>query len=54
MLNGSQKVIGFNMADRESELCSGLIDVLCEAKINEFRGRKSVDLVLQDFRTSAQ
>jgi len=50
MLNGTQKVIGFNMAAREAELPPGPIDLLVEAKINEFRGRRSVDLVLQDFR----
>ncbi len=52
MVNGRQKVIGFNMADREPDLPEGPVDILCEAKVNEFRGRRSVDLVLQDFRSS--
>lgn len=48
------KVIGFSMADRESDLPeSGRLDLLCEPKMNSFRGRTSVDLVLKDFRPAA-
>lgn len=46
------KAIGFSMVGREPELADGPIDMIFEAKLNTFRGRTSVDLVLKDFRPS--
>jgi single-stranded-DNA-specific exonuclease len=50
------KAIGFGMADRIEELMSagGKCCLAFTPKINEWQGRRSVDLVVSDFQAGAQ
>ncbi len=45
--------IGFMQGDRRDEIIIGeKIDVICEVELNEFNGQKTIQLVLQDFKSS--
>lgn len=45
--------VGFMLGNRRDELIIGeKIDVVCEVELNDFNGRRTIQLLLQDFKTS--
>jgi single-stranded-DNA-specific exonuclease len=49
------RAVGFNMGERLQDLQAGdLCDVVFEPMVNDFRGRRSVEWRIQDFKTTQQ
>lgn len=48
-----RECVGWGMAYRAGELSRGRIDIAYQLKVNEWRGRRTVQLVLKDFRPAS-
>lgn len=45
--------VGFSMGDRRDEIVIGeKLDVVCQVDVNEFNGKKTIQLLLEDFNVS--